>query len=165
MNEQQIQTIRTALAIRNGSVVVNGPTGSGKSTTLHVLLNQFNKQENHIITVEDPVEIKDENINQVQVNDDLGLSYANLLKRLLRQDPDVILLGEIRDAQTARLACEASLTGHFFLTSIHTKTPEDVVLRLLEMGLEPYLIASSLNVLVSQRLVRKVCPNCKREVS
>jgi type II secretory ATPase GspE/PulE/Tfp pilus assembly ATPase PilB-like protein len=93
----------------------------------------------------------------------LGLSYASLLKRLLRQDPDVILLGEIRDAQTARLACEASLTGHFFLTSIHTKSPEDVVLRLLEMGLEPYLISTTLNMLISQRLVRKVCPLCKVE--
>lgn len=162
MSQGQISLIRKALLVRNGSIVVNGPTGSGKSTTLHVLLNQFNKEENHIITVEDPVEIQDVFINQVQVNEELGLSYANLLKRLLRQDPDVILLGEVRDADTARLACEASLTGHFFLTSIHTKSPEDVVLRLLEMKLEPYLIASSLNVIVSQRLVRKVCQHCKQ---
>lgn len=162
MSQQQIDMIRKALLVRNGSIVVNGPTGSGKSTTLHVLLNQFNKQENHIITVEDPVEIQDIEINQVQVNEELNLGYATLLKRLLRQDPDVILLGEIRDADTARLACEASLTGHFFLTSIHTKSPEDVVLRLLEMRLEPYLISSSLNVLVSQRLVRKVCHHCKK---
>lgn len=164
MNQDQIQIVMDALTVRNGSVVVNGPTGSGKSTTLHVLLNQFNKEENHIITVEDPVEIQDTAINQVQVNEDLGLGYASLLKRLLRQDPDVILLGEIRDADTARLACEASLTGHFFLTSIHTKTPEDVVLRLLEMKLEPYLISSSLNVIISQRLVRKVCTKCQKKV-
>jgi type IV pilus assembly protein PilB len=114
--------------------------------------------------VEDPVEIQDMDINQVQVNEDIGLGYASLLKRLLRQDPDVILLGEIRDADTARLACEASLTGHFFLTSIHTKTPDDVVLRLLEMRLEPYLISTSLNVIISQRLVRKVCPKCRKRV-
>jgi len=164
MNPTQIQMIKEAIQVRNGSVVVSGPTGSGKSTTLHVLLNLFDKDSNHIITVEDPVEIQDEKINQVQVNEEIGLTYANLLKRLLRQDPDVILLGEIRDAQTARLACEASLTGHFFLTSIHTKSAEDIVLRLLEMGLEPYLISTSLHVLISQRLVRKVCPYCKKIV-
>ena len=148
---------------KNGAVVISGPTGSGKSTTLHILLNYIGKDERNVMTIEDPIEIIDENFNQIQVNEDIGLTYPLLLKKILRQDPDVVLIGEIRDSETAKISCEAALTGHLILTTIHTKNCESIILRLLEMGLEPYLISSSLDILISQRLLRKVCDNCKEE--
>ena len=161
MNSQSISIMNNALKKRSGSIIVSGPTGSGKSSTLHVLANYVNKRDKNIVTIEDPIEIVDENLNQTQVNEEIGLTYSTILKKILRQDPDVILLGEIRDGETARLACEASLTGHLMFTTIHTKNCESIVLRLFEMKIEPYLIASSLNVLISQRLLRRLCNNCK----
>jgi type IV pilus assembly protein PilB len=148
------------LARKTGSILVSGPTGSGKSSTLHVFMHHIDKKKLHVISIEDPVEIFDEGINQLPVTESLGLSYSQLLKRVLRQDPDVILLGEIRDPETAKLTCEASLTGHFVLSTIHAKDGESIILRLIDMGVDPYLVASSADVLISQRLVRKVCPYC-----
>lgn len=164
ITREQLILIEQAITNREGSIIISGPTGSGKSTTLHTLLGLFPKKSLHIISIEDPVEIRDEEINQIQVQEELGLTYQQLLKKMMRLDPDVFLLGEVRDQATARIACEAALTGHFFLTTIHTKSTLDILLRLLEMGIEPYLIASSLSVLISERLVRKVCPACSEKV-
>ena len=161
MDSESIDVIKKALNKKSGSIIVSGPTGSGKSSTLHVLVNYLEKNDKNIITIEDPIEIVDKDLNQIQVNEEIGLTYPVLLKKILRQDPDIVLLGEIRDSETARLACEASLTGHLILTTIHTKNCESIILRLLEMKIEPYLIASSVNVIVAQRLVRKLCDNCK----
>lgn len=161
MSDESISIVKNAFSKKSGSIIVSGPTGSGKSSTLHVLVNYLNKKNKNIVTIEDPIEIVDEELNQIQVNEEIGLTYSSILKKILRQDPDVILLGEIRDTETARLACEASLTGHLIFTTIHTKNCESIVLRLLEMKIEPYLIASSLNVLISQRLLRRLCNNCK----
>jgi len=161
MNSESIAIMRETLNKKSGSIIVSGPTGSGKSSTLHVLVNYLDKHDKNIITIEDPIEIMDESLNQIQVNEEIGLTYPILLKKILRQDPDVILLGEIRDSETARLACEASLTGHLIFTTIHTKNCESIILRLLEMKIEPYLIASSLNVVIAQRLLRRLCKNCR----
>ena len=154
----QLMTVK--LRKKTGSIFISGPTGSGKSSTLHVFLQYMDKKRSHAVSIEDPIEIYDQDINQLPVSDALGLSFAQLLKRVLRQDPDIILIGEIRDPETARLACEASLTGHYLLSTIHAKDGESLILRLLDMGLEPYLLASSLEVLISQRLIRKNCPYC-----
>lgn len=161
MDSQSISIIKEALNKKGGSIIVSGPTGSGKSSTLHVLTNYLDKSSKNIITIEDPIEILDKGLNQIQVNEEIGLTYPILLKKILRQDPDVILLGEIRDGETARLACEASLTGHLVFTTIHTKNCESIILRLLEMKIEPYLIASSVNIIIAQRLIRRLCKNCK----
>jgi len=165
MSRDQLILIEQTISNREGSVIISGPTGSGKSTTLHTLLGLFPKKTLHIISIEDPVEIRDKEINQIQVQEEIGLTYQQLLKKMMRLDPDVFLLGEVRDKETARIACEAALTGHFFLTTIHTKSTFDILLRLLEMGIEPYLIATSLSVLISERLVRKVCTHCSESVA
>ncbi len=149
---------------KTGAIWVSGPTGSGKSSTLHVFLQYIDKKRLHVISIEDPVEIYDPQINQLSIVESMGLTYSFLLKKVLRQDPDVILLGEIRDPETARLTCEASLTGHFVLSSIHAKDGESILLRLMDMGVDPYLVASSADILISQRLVRKVCKHCAEEV-
>jgi type IV pilus assembly protein PilB len=163
MTEPQMKLVQDAVHKRSGSIIVNGPTGSGKSTTLHAVLQELDCVSKSVLSIEDPIEIVDPKVSQFQVNEALGLTYAEYLKRVLRQDPDVILLGEIRDKDTARLACEASLTGHYVLSTIHTKTSADVVLRLLEMQLEPFLIADALQLVINQRLIRKSCPYCSKE--
>lgn len=145
----------------NGIILVSGPTGSGKTTTLYSLLKQFNKPNVNIITVEDPVEYKMEGINQVQVNIKAGLTFANGLRSILRQDPDIIMIGEIRDAETAEIAIRASITGHLVLSTIHTNDAPSSVTRLVDMGIEPFLVSSSLVGVVAQRLVRNICPRCK----
>ncbi|MCK5848929.1 MAG: type II/IV secretion system protein [Caldisericia bacterium] len=165
MSKQQLDIIEKALQKRSGSIIVNGPTGSGKSTTLHAILNEVNKSVQSVLSIEDPIEIIDHDITQFQVNEALGLTYAEYLKRVLRQDPDIIYLGEIRDTETARLACEASLTGHYLLSTIHTKTTSDVILRMLEMGIEPFLISGSIDLIINQRLIRRNCPMCSKKVS
>ena len=164
MSPEQLVLIKKALTKRSGSIIINGPTGSGKSTTLHAVLNEINKISQSVLSIEDPIEIIDPDITQFQVNESLGLTYAEYLRRVLRQDPDTILLGEIRDAETARLACEASLTGHYLLSTIHTKTTADVVLRMLEMHLEPFLIAGAIKMIINQRLVRRNCPFCAKKI-
>jgi type IV pilus assembly protein PilB len=144
-----------------GIILVTGPTGSGKSTTLYASLNMINSPEINIITVEDPVEYQLPGIHQVQVNPQAGLTFANALRSILRQDPDVVLVGEIRDEETARIAIQAALTGHLVLSTLHTNDAPSAVTRLIDMGIEPFLISSSLLGAVAQRLVRKICPKCK----
>lgn len=145
----------------NGILLVSGPTGSGKTTTLYSLLKEINKPEVNIITVEDPVEYKLEGINQVQVNVKAGLTFANGLRSILRQDPDIIMIGEIRDGETAQIAIRASITGHLVLSTIHTNDSASSVVRLVDMGVESYLVSSSLVGVVAQRLVRNICNRCK----
>ncbi len=145
----------------NGIILVSGPTGSGKTTTLYSLLNELNKPNVNIITVEDPVEYKLEGINQVQVNMKAGLTFASGLRSILRQDPDIIMIGEIRDVETAEIAIRASITGHLVLSTIHTNDAPSSVTRLVDMGIESFLVASSLVGVVAQRLVRNICPRCK----
>lgn len=147
----------------NGIVLVTGPTGSGKSTTLYTALSELNSDMVNIITVEDPVEANIEGINQVQVNVKADLTFANALRSILRQDPDIIMIGEIRDGETAAIAVQASITGHLVVSTLHTNDTASSVTRLLDMGVESYLIADSTVGIIAQRLVRRLCPNCKRQ--
>src|SRR5829696_7087730 len=142
-------------------LLVTGPTGSGKSTTLYSTLNIVNKPEINVITVEDPVEYRLAGINQVQVNPKAGLTFAGALRSILRSDPDVVLLGEIRDHETAQIAIEAALTGHLVLSTLHTNDAPSAVTRLTEMGIEPFLVGSALDAVVAQRLARRLCDRCK----
>lgn len=140
----------------NGMILTSGPTGSGKSTTLYALIQQIKSEEINIVTLEDPVEYKMDGINQIQVNVDAGLTFANGLRSILRQDPDVVMVGEIRDSETAGLAVQAALTGHLVFSTLHTNSAAGILPRLLDMGIEPFLLASTLNVVIGQRLVRRV---------
>jgi type IV pilus assembly protein PilB len=144
-----------------GMILVTGPTGSGKSTTLYSTLHQINKPEVNIITVEDPVEYRLPGINQVQTNAKAGLTFAAALRSILRADPDVVLIGEIRDHETAQIAIEASLTGHLVLATLHTNDAPSAVTRLIEMGIEPFLVGSALDCVLAQRLARRLCSKCK----
>ena len=144
-----------------GMILVTGPTGSGKSTTLYATLNAVSRPEINVITVEDPVEYRLPNINQVQVNPKAGLTFAGALRSILRSDPDVVLLGEIRDHETAQIAIEAALTGHLVLSTLHTNDAPSAITRLIEMGIEPFLVGSALDCVVAQRLARKLCDKCK----
>lgn len=144
-----------------GIVLITGPTGSGKSTTMYAYLNELNKINKNIVTVEDPVEYKIEGINQVQVNPKIGLSFSGGLRSILRQDPDIIMIGEIRDAETAEIAVRAAITGHLVLSTIHKNNAPSTVIRLQDMGIKPFLIAASLKGVLAQRLVKKICCNCK----
>ncbi|HHU49101.1 MAG: GspE/PulE family protein [Caldicoprobacterales bacterium] len=147
----------------NGIILVTGPTGSGKTTTLYAVLQELNKIGRNIITVEDPVEYRLEGINQVQVNIKAGLTFASGLRSILRQDPDIIMIGEIRDTETAKIAVRAAITGHLVLSTMHTNDSASAVSRLVDMGIEPYLVSSSVVGVVAQRLVKKICTNCKIE--
>ncbi|MBA4501559.1 type II secretion system ATPase GspE [Marinobacterium marinum] len=149
------------LAIPNGMILVTGPTGSGKTTTLYTALHQLNTHERKLITVEDPVEYQLEGINQIQVQSSIGLSFANALRSIVRQDPDVIMVGETRDLETARICVQSALTGHLVLSTLHTNDAVSSITRLLEMGVEDYLLTSTLNAVLAQRLVRKLCPHCR----
>lgn len=153
------------LAGRNGIILVTGPTGSGKSTTLYALLKEMNTQEVNIITIEDPVEYMLEGINQVQVNVKAGLTFATGLRSILRQDPDIVMIGEIRDEETAQIAVRASITGHLVLSTLHTNDAPSSVARLIDMGIPPYLLADALSGIIAQRLVRRLCPDCKARYS
>ena len=146
-----------------GMILVTGPTGSGKSTTLYATLNQVSKPEINVITVEDPVEYRIPNINQVQVNPKAGLTFASALRSILRCDPDVVLVGEIRDHETAQIAIEAALTGHLVLATLHTNDAPSAITRLIEMDIEPFLVGSAVDSVVAQRLARRLCPKCKSE--
>jgi type IV pilus assembly protein PilB len=148
-----------------GLIAVCGPTGCGKTTTLHVMLQQLNDTALNIMTIEDPVEAQLEGVNHIQVNPRVGLGFANVLRSALRQDPDVIMVGETRDAETADIAVRAALTGHKVLTSMHTNDAPGAITRLLDMGIEPFLVASSVSGVVAQRLVRRLCPHCARPVT
>ena len=151
------------IGLTNGIILVSGPTGSGKTTTLYACLNELNTTDVNIITVEDPVEIKVEGINQVQTQADVNMTFANALRAILRQDPNVVMVGEIRDVETANIAVRASLTGHLVLSTIHTNDAVRTVTRLLDMGVEPFQISSSLAGVIAQRLVRRLCDECKYE--
>lgn len=145
----------------NGIVLLTGPTGSGKSTTLYSLLNELNTSDLNIVTIEDPVEYMLRGINQVQVNNKAGLTFAAGLRSILRQDPDIVMIGEIRDEETAQIAVRASITGHLVLSTLHTNDAPSSVARLIDMGVEPFLVAESLSGIIAQRLVRRLCPECK----
>lgn len=144
-----------------GMILVTGPTGSGKSTTLYTTLHAVARPEINVITVEDPVEYRMAGVNQVQVNAKAGLTFASALRSILRSDPDVVLIGEIRDHETAQIAIEASLTGHLVLSTLHTNDAPSAVTRLIEMGIEPFLVGSALDCVVAQRLARRLCERCK----
>jgi len=146
----------------NGIVLVSGPTGSGKTTTLYSILSRVNSPEVNLITVEDPVEYQISGINQVQVNEKIGLTFAAALRSILRQDPDIVMIGEARDAETVQIAVQASLTGHLVFSTIHTNNAPATITRLIDMGIEPFLIASSVTAILAQRLVRRLCESCKK---
>ena len=162
LSGQDLEKFDRILKQPNGIVLVTGPTGSGKSTTLYTALSELNVDTVNIITVEDPVEANIEGINQVQVNVKANLTFANALRSILRQDPDIIMIGEIRDSETAGIAVQASITGHLVVSTLHTNDTASSVTRLLDMGVESYLIADSAVGIIAQRLVRRLCPNCKR---
>lgn len=151
-----LRTIRSGIAKPNGMILTSGPTGSGKSTSLYALVQEIRSDAINIVTLEDPVEYKMEGVNQIQVNPEVGLTFANGLRSILRQDPDVVLVGEIRDRETANLAVQAALTGHLVFSTLHTNSAAGVLPRLLDMGVEPFLIASTVNTVIGQRLVRRV---------
>jgi type IV pilus assembly protein PilB len=148
----------------NGIVIVTGPTGSGKTTTLYSALRSLNSPESKIITTEDPVEYDLDGIIQVQINSEIGLTFARCLRAILRQDPDILLVGEIRDLETAQIAAQASLTGHLVFTTVHTNDAPTTIARLTDLGLEPFLITATLEAIIAQRLVRKICERCKKEI-
>jgi len=163
LSEEDDKKIRGMIGLPNGIILVSGPTGSGKTTTLYACLNELNTPGVNIITVEDPVEIKVEGINQVQTQAEVNMTFASALRAILRQDPNVVMVGEIRDVETANIAVRASLTGHLVLSTIHTNDAVRTVTRLLDMGVEPFQISSSLAGVIAQRLVRKLCDECKFE--
>ena len=163
--DKQLNYFQDAIGKPYGMVLVTGPTGSGKTTTLYSALAELNKPTVNISTAEDPVEFNLPGINQVQMHDDIGLNFAAALRSFLRQDPDIIMVGEIRDYETAEIAIKASLTGHLVLSTLHTNDAPSTVNRLLNMGVEPFLVASSINIIVAQRLARRVCEGCKTEIA
>lgn len=163
-SERQLDDYCRAIRRPFGMVLICGPTGSGKSTTLYATLRRLNAISENILTIEDPIEYTLEGVNQVQLKEEIGLTFTSALRTFLRQDPDIIMLGEIRDADTAQMAVRSSLTGHLLFSTIHTNTAWGAVARLSDMGVHPYLVANTLVMSVAQRLVRLLCPHCKREV-
>jgi type IV pilus assembly protein PilB len=159
--ERNAEAFRKSYSKPYGMILVTGPTGSGKSTTLYTTLHAVARPEINVITVEDPVEYRMPGINQVQVNPKAGLTFASALRSILRSDPDVVLLGEIRDHETAQIAIEASLTGHLVLSTLHTNDAPSAITRLTEMDIEPFLVGSALDCVVAQRLARRLCDRCK----
>ena len=145
----------------NGIILVTGPTGSGKTTTLYASLIELNTPDRKVLTVEDPIEYQLDGVNQVQIKPQIGLSFAHVLRSMLRHDPDVIMIGEIRDLETAQIAIQAALTGHLVLSTLHTNNAASTLTRLLDMGVEDYLLPSTLNGIVAQRLVRRLCAHCR----
>lgn len=163
LNDAELEKFDHILENPHGILLVTGPTGSGKSTTLYTALSELNKEDVNIITVEDPVEANIDGINQVQVNPKADLTFASALRSILRQDPDIIMIGEIRDAETAQIAVQASITGHLVVSTLHTNSAASTVTRLADMGIESYLIADSVVGIIAQRLVRRLCLDCKQE--
>ncbi len=161
-NDVNYKKILKMISEPNGIILVTGATGSGKSTTVYSLLQRLNTEDTNLITVEDPVEMEIEGMNQVQVNSEIGLTFATVLRSILRQDPNVIMIGEIRDSETAQIAVRASITGHLVLSTIHTNNSLSTIERLLDMDVERYLLASALEGIISQKLARKLCDKCKR---
>jgi len=163
LNTRELECFRRVLELPHGIVLVTGPTGSGKTSTLYTALNEINDSVRKIITIEDPVEYQLRGVNQIQISEKAGLTFARGLRSILRHDPDVILIGEIRDQETAQIAVQASLTGHLVFSTLHTNDAPGAVTRLMDMGVEAYLVASSLEAVLAQRLVRVLCRHCKQE--
>ena len=161
-SEKNLEKIKKMISVPNGIILVTGATGSGKSTTTYTMLQTLNTEDVNIITVEDPIEMNIEGINQVQVNSEIGLTFGRVLRSILRQDPNIILIGEIRDTETAQIAVRASITGHLVLSTIHTNNSLNTIERLLDMDVERYLLSSALEGIVSQKLARMLCPKCKK---
>ena len=161
--KQNQNKILSALKRPYGMILATGPTGSGKTTTLYTLIKMLNRPETSIVTIEDPVEYAVDNIEQIQVNPRTGLTFAQGLRSILRQDPNVIMVGEIRDSETAGIATNVALTGHLLLSTLHTNDPATTLPRLLDMGIESYLVASTVNIAIGQRLLRRICKKCKKE--
>lgn len=161
--KNELTTYKETIKKPNGIVLISGPTGSGKTTTLYATLKLLNDNKTNILTIEDPIEYTLEGINQVQLKESIGLDFSSTLRTFLRQDPDIIMVGEIRDVKTANMAIRAALTGHLVLSTIHTNSAWATISRLIDMGVPPFLIASTLNVSIAQRLVRKLCNHCKKE--
>ncbi len=155
--------IKKMVEVPNGIILITGATGTGKSTTVYTMLQHLNNEETNIITVEDPIEMNIEGINQVQVNPEIGLTFGRVLRSILRQDPNVILIGEIRDSETAQIAVRASITGHLVFSTVHTNNSLSTIERLLDMNVERYLLSSALTGIVSQKLARRLCPNCRKK--
>ena len=161
-SDSNFKKVLQMISSPNGIILVTGATGTGKSTTVYSILQRLNTEASNVITVEDPVEMNIEGVNQIQTNSEIGLTFAAALRSILRQDPNVIMIGEIRDTETAKIAVRASITGHLVLSTIHTNNSLNTIERLLDMGVERYLLASSLEGIISQVLARKLCPNCKK---
>jgi type IV pilus assembly protein PilB len=159
-----LERYREILKLPYGFILVTGPTGSGKSTTLYASLNSLDRVTKNVITIEDPVEYRMEGVNQIQINAQAGLTFASGLRSILRNDPDIIMVGEIRDHETAKIAIESAMTGHMVLATLHTNDAPGAITRLTEMGVEPFLIASSLVCVLAQRLARVLCPHCKEMI-
>lgn len=158
--EEEEERFNKLLSIQNGLILITGATGTGKTTTMYTALTELNDDRKNIVTAEDPVEIKIEGINQVAINEKIGLTYVKVLRAFLRQDPDIIMVGEIRDSETAQIAVRSSITGHIVLSTLHTNSAAGTIMRLEDMGIERYLIATSLKGIIAQRLVKRVCPDC-----
>ncbi len=157
-----LEKVKKMISVPNGIVLVTGATGTGKSTTVYTMLQALNSEETNIITVEDPIEMNIEGINQVQVNSEIGLTFGRVLRSILRQDPNIILIGEIRDSETAQIAVRASITGHLVFSTVHTNNSLSTIERLLDMNVERYLLSSALTGIVSQKLARRICPSCRK---
>ena len=163
LDNDMVKRLRGLIRSPNGLILVTGPTGSGKTTTLYGALSELNSTEKKIITVEDPVEIQLERVNQVQINSKIGLDFSTVLRSTLRQDPDILLVGEIRDAETAEIALRAAMTGHLVMSTLHTNDAISSAMRLIDVGVPGYMVASSVRAIVAQRLIRKICLDCKTE--
>jgi len=161
MSSPQLGLMKEVITAPHGIVLVTGPTGSGKSTTLYAALMEVDRKNRNVMTIEDPIEYQIEGVGQMQVQPKIGVTFAAGLRSILRQDPDIVMIGEIRDLETAEIAIQASLTGHLVFATLHTNDALSAILRLQDMGLEPYLVASSLNMVQAQRLVRRLCPHCR----
>ena len=164
-SDDNLRKVQQQLDAPHGVILVTGPTGSGKTTTLYSALTQLNTPENKVLTVEDPVEYELEGINQIQANPKIGLNFADALRSIVRQDPDIIMIGEMRDVETARIAIQSALTGHLVLSTLHTNDAASGITRLMDMGIEDYLITSTVNGILAQRLVRRLCPQCRESHS
>jgi general secretion pathway protein E len=161
---EDLKIIESVIELPHGIIFVTGPTGSGKTTTLYAALKKINSEQIKIITIEDPVEYQIPGINQIQVLPKIGLTFAQGLRSVLRHDPDVLMVGEVRDYETAEIAIRSALTGHLVFSTLHTNDAAGAVTRLLDMGVEPFLVSSSLECLIAQRLVRLICPDCKTKI-
>jgi len=163
LNEHNLTQLKQLLTLSHGIILVTGPTGSGKTTTLYSALNHINSPEKNILTIEDPIEYRLEGIGQMQVNPKIGLTFSSGLRSMVRQDPDVILVGEIRDLETAEIAIQAALTGHLVFSTLHTNDAPSAITRLIDMGIEPFLVSTAVRAIIAQRLVRILCPHCKQQ--